>query len=193
MAQFEVLNKNVEVNREAVMSVVNSMEKNKECRKEILMNNGIDIQNKEWVNQQKWLDAFEEITESLGDMNVFLIGKAIIKNAKFPPIKDLEDGLKAIDVAYHMNHRLHGKIMFDPASGKKLKGIGNYNLVEFNEKERMAVMVCDNPYPSKFDEGIITQIVRKFKPPGSRENVTLDESKTNRTMGGDSCNYLINW
>ena len=31
-------------------------------------------------------------------------------NAKFPPqIKTIEDALGAIDMAYHMNHRINGK------------------------------------------------------------------------------------
>ena len=193
MAQFVAINENVEVNRQTVLSIVNSMEKNKDNRLEILLQNGINPEEKEWFNQQKWLNAFKTISDKLGEMNLFLIGKAIIDNAKFPPIKNLEEGLNSIDVAYHMNHRINGKVMFDPVTGKMLEGIGHYKLIEFNEKERKAIMVCDNPYPSKFDEGIITQIVRKFKPTGSRELIKLDTSKGSRKSGGDSCTFIITW
>lgn len=193
MAQFVAINKNVEVNKQTVLSVVNSMEKNKDSRLEILLQNGINPEKKEWFNQQKWLNAFKTISVKLGEMNLFLIGKAIIDNAKFPPIKDLEEGLNSIDVAYHMNHRLNGKVMFDPITGRKMSGIGNYKLVTFDAAKKEAIMVCDNPYPSKFDEGIITQIVRKFKPVGSRELIKLDVSKESRKNGGDSCTFIINW
>ena len=54
-------------------------------------------------------------------------------------------------------------------------------------------MVCNNPCPSKFDEGIIIQIVRKFKPMGSRENIKLDLTQESRKNGGNSCTYIINW
>lgn len=193
MAQFVAINKDVEVNKQTVLSVVNSMDKEKETRSNILKRNGINLETKEWIKQQDWLNAFRDISKSLGEMNLFLIGKAIIENAKFPPMKNLEDGLKAIDIAYHMNHRLNGKIMFDNMTGKMTNGIGNYRLTEFNFKDRTAIMVCNNPYPSKFDEGIIIQIVRKFKPMGSRENIKLDLTQESRKNGGNSCTYIINW
>ena len=193
MAQFVAINKDVEVNKQTVLSVVDAMEQGKEKRLEILRKNGIDLEKKDWFNQQKWLDAFKDIAISLGDMNLFMIGKAIIENAKFPPIKDLEEGLRSIDVAYHMNPRLNAIVMFDGASGKLTEGIGHYKLTEFNAKEQTATMVCDNPYPSKFDEGIITQIVRKFKPAGARDSVKLDGKKESRLQGSDTCTYIISW
>ncbi len=193
MAQFIAQNSNVEVNKQTVLSIVNSMEKSKDVRLDILIRNGINPEEKEWFNQQKWLNAFKDISDKLGQMNLFLIGKAIIDNAQFPPINNLEEGLRSIDVAYHMNHRINGKPMFDPTNGKMTEGIGHYKLTEYNEKNRMAVMVCNNPYPSKFDEGIIVQVVRKFKPMGSRESVTLDITKETRTQGGESCTFIIKW
>jgi len=194
MAQFKAINDNVEVNRQTVMSFVNSMEMNKVGRVDVLKRNGIDLDaSEEWFKQQDWLNAFKEVSEKVGDMNLFLIGKAIIKNAKFPPIKDLKEGLSLIDVAYHMNHRLDGEIMFNESTGKMLEGIGHYRLASFNSDAKSAIMYCDNPYPSKFDEGIITQIVRMFKPAGAIENVQLDLSKETRIKGGNSCTYLVYW
>jgi len=193
MAQFVAINENVEVNKQTVLSVVKSMEKGKDQRLAILLENGINPEEKEWFNQQKWLNSFKIISNQLGEMNLFLIGKAIIDNAQFPPMKDLEAGLNSIDVAYHMNHRLNNKIMFDTTNGKKMQGIGNYKVISFDNSKKEAIMVCDNPYPSKFDEGIITQIVRKFKPMGSIESIKLDPSKETRKKGGNSCTYIITW
>jgi hypothetical protein len=193
MVQFVAKNKDVEVNKQTVMSVVNAMENGADKRLAILNRNGIFPEQKEWFKQQDWLNAFKEIAASLGDMNLFLIGKAIIENAKFPPIKNLEEALRSIDVAYHMNHRLNNKAMFDPISKKMTEGIGNYTLTSFDAEKSEAIMVCDNPYPSKFDEGIITQIVRKFRPPGTRESIKLDINKESRLKGGESCTYIITW
>lgn len=193
MVQFVAKNDKVEVNKQTVMSVVNAMENGKEKRLSILNRNGIDPEKGEWFKQQDWLNAFKEIARSLGDMNLFLIGKAIIDNAKFPPINNLKEALESIDVAYHMNHRLDAKLMFDPISKKMTDGIGNYTLRSFNSEKKEAIMVCNNPYPSKFDEGIITQVVRRFKPTGSRENVKLDVENESRLKGGESCTYIITW
>ena len=193
MAQFIAINKDVEVNKQTVLSIVNSMEKSKDVRLNILLKNGINPEEKEWFNQQKWLDAFKNISDKLGDMNLFLIGKAIIENAQFPPINTLQEGLGSIDIAYHMNHRINDEVMFNPSTGKMADGIGHYKLASYSEKDRKAVMVCNNPYPSKFDEGIITQVVRKFKPNNSREKITLDVSKETRIKGANSCTFNIEW
>ncbi|WKK80306.1 hypothetical protein [Marivirga arenosa] len=193
MAQFIAFNKDVEVNKQTVLSIVNSMEKGKETRLGILIKNGVNPDQNEWFNQQNWLNAFKDIAENLGDMNLFLIGKAIINNAQFPPIKDLEEGLRSIDVAYHMNHRVNGKIMFDPETGKMTPGIGYYKVTKFDSKNKEAEMVCDNPYPTKFDEGIITQVANKFKPMGSRVSVDLDTTKEMRKEGANSDTFLIRW
>ena len=193
MAQFIAFNTNVEVNKQTVLSVVNSMETGKQSRLEILLENGINPEEKEWFNQQKWLNALKTISDTLGEMNLFLIGKAIIENAQLPPINNLEEALRGIDVGFPMNHRLNGKVMFDFETGEMLSGIGNYKLVEFDAENQTAVMCCNNSYPSRFDEGIITQFVRKFKPPYSSEEITLDTTKETRLKGGDSCTFLISW
>ena len=193
MAQFEAFNKDVEVNAQTVASVVNAMEMGKETRTSILKENNIDLSTQKWFKQQDWLNAFRQIAEEIGQMNLFQIGKAIIDNAQFPPISGLEEGLRSIDVAYHMNHRLNGKELFNPATGQMEEGIGHYQLTEFDTEAKKAVMVCNNPYPSKFDEGIIVQIVRRFKAKPGRESVTLDPTKPTRTKGADSCTYNISW
>jgi hypothetical protein len=194
MAQFKAITPGTEVHVSAVKAVINSMERGKETRNEILLKHGINIEENEWFLQQDWLDSFKEIAENLGERNLFMIGKAIIENAQFPPINTLQEGLGAIDVAYHMNHKIDGKVLFDGATGKISDGIGNYKLVEYNEAERKAKMICDNPYPSEFDRGIITQVVRKFRPADSfKDEVTLDLSQACRSQGGDSCTYNISW
>ena len=194
MAQFIAINKDVEVDGGTTLAFVNSMRKGKDARLAIMEKHGIIPEIGKWYSQQAWLDAFKEIADTVGDMNLFLIGTAIIENAQFPPINNLEEGLRSIDVAYHMNHRLDGHVMFNPHNGSMIEGIGHYSVVSYDGKARKAVMCCDNPYPSKFDEGIISQIVQLFKPADSQhQEVKLDVTKERRTAGGDSCTYLISW
>ncbi|GAA0190728.1 hypothetical protein GCM10009122_52580 [Fulvivirga kasyanovii] len=182
MAQFVSYDPNVKVNGQTIMSVVNAMEFGQETRLNILKKHGlVNINAEEWYDQQKWLNAFKEIYNNIGENTLYIIGKAIPANAKFPPeIDTLEKALNAIDVAYHMNH----------TKGK----IGNYKVTEFDAEKRQAIMVCDNPYPSDFDRGIITTMLVRFKPKDSTKySVTLDDSKGSRLKGGDSCTYIIKW
>lgn len=181
MAQYLAFDPHVEVNNQTVRSVVEALDTGKEFRAEVLHKHGIQLQDEAWWPQQSWLDAFREIAEEVGEKTLFMIGKAIPEHAQFPPeINNLEAALHSIDVAYHMNHR----------GGE----IGHYSVLGFDGKNRAATMVCTNPYPSEFDRGIITTILRRFRPSDSlAQNVMLDLSQPTRKDGADSCTYQISW
>ena len=182
MAQFIAFEEGVEVNGQTILSVVEALQIGKEFRTAILAKHGIENpQPAVWYSQQAWLDAFREIAETIGDRTLFMIGKVIPEHADFPPAIDtLEKALSSIDVAYHMNHR---------------KGeIGHYTLTSFDEEKREATMVCNNPYPSEFDRGIITTMLRRFRPKVSfKYEVILDTNEETRINGGESCTYRILW
>jgi hypothetical protein len=194
MAQFIAFNPDVEVDGATVFAFLDAMKRGKENRQAILDKHNIIAKDGEWNNQEKWLQVFKEFAQEVGDMNLLLMGMALIENAKFPPMNNLQEALLSINIAYHSSHRLHGQIMFDPKTGTMLDGIGHYQLVSFDSKARKAIMNCRNPYPSKFDEGIITEIVRRFKPADAiRHEVKIDITKERRTQGADSCIFLISW
>ncbi|MGB0522416.1 MAG: hypothetical protein ACPGJS_05620 [Flammeovirgaceae bacterium] len=181
MAQFIAFDEEVEVNGRTIYTIVGALEIGKEYREEILAKHGIVPEPDTWHSQQLWLDAFKEIAETIGQNTLFMIGKAIPEHADFPPgINNLEQALKSIDVAYHMNHR-NGEI-------------GHYQLTHFDKERKEATMVCNTPYPSEFDRGIITSMLRQFRPANSfRYDVILDISKETRIKGGESCTYKIVW
>lgn len=164
-------------------------------RKEILEKYGIGelVEGKDY-DLQSFLHAFKELGETVGEMNLFLIGKSVMEKVEFPPMDSLEQALRSVDVAYHMNHKKRGKVMFDPSSGQMEEGIGHYSVTKYDETSKTAVMVCNTPYPSKFEEGLILQITRKFKPKGSLlSKVELDQTKESRRAGGETCTFNISW
>lgn len=182
MAQFVAFEKGVEVNGQTILSVIKALPVGQEERRRILGKHG--IQNPEagkWYSQQAWLSAFKELAGSAGEEILFSIGQAVPENAVFPAdIDTLEKALTSIDQAYRMNHR----------GGE----IGSYRLVEFKEKGKKAVMICQTPYPSEFDRGIISTMLRKFSPTSSHcFSVDLDPAKISRTKGNHSCTYNIFW
>lgn len=179
MAQFKALAEGVEVNGAAVIAVVNGLGSFRDRAESILGLHGIvDPRPGHWYPQQAWLNAFRTISETIGRGMLERIGHAIPESAVWPEaIDSVEAGLASIDVAYHMNHR----------GGE----IGHYRYEPTGS--RAGRMVCDNPYPSAFDQGIITAIVRRFAPPGSSPSVRLDESLPGRDDGAESCTYLVRW
>ncbi|MFH1380703.1 MAG: hypothetical protein ABIH57_00835, partial [Candidatus Omnitrophota bacterium] len=164
MTQFDAFVSGVEVNGQTILSVVEGMGEFRVLALDILRQNGIDNpQPLKWYSQQDWLNAFKVIHEKLGQYTLQQIGMKIPENADWPPeINDIESALASIDVAYHMNHRINGRVMFNPVNGTMEEGIGHYGYEKVSE--RKIKMVCDNPYPCDFDKGIILAVAKKFKP-----------------------------
>ncbi|MCK4797210.1 MAG: hypothetical protein KAT05_07495 [Spirochaetes bacterium] len=196
--QFKAYSKNIEVNGQTVYSIVDGLGNFKSLAKKYLLSVGIgeEVDNElvikldAWYSHDKWLEAFESIAKEIGDNTLNLIGKAIPKNAKFPPwVKDIESAVQSIDIAYHMNHRKNGKGLFDPNSGKKLGGIGHYGYEKI-EGKNIIICECDNPYPCAFDMGIISTMAKKFE---INANVIHDNSKPCRKNGADTCTYIVTW
>jgi hypothetical protein len=91
MKAFQATSPAVEVDGETVLAVVAGMGTNKARADRILGSHGLhDVKPGSWYSQQKWLDAFREIAETVGPNTLYQI---------------IEQALGAIDVAYKMNHR----------------------------------------------------------------------------------------
>jgi hypothetical protein len=182
MAQYQPFSLNVEVAGDSALSFVNAIPAYKDTMVTLLKKNGIDaLESGKWYKQAMLLNALKEIGEKYGSNSLFAIGKAIIDHAHLPPfINTLEIALNSINEAYKLNHR-NGTI-------------GYYKVLEFNSKNRFAVMECKNPYPSYFDKGLITAFTRRFKPTTSiMVDVQLDDHLPSRVNGAESCTFRITW
>ncbi len=183
----------MEVNGRTVLSVVAGMKAFEGTARRILKKNGIvDPGPDLWFRQQDWLNAFGEVASGVGAATLFNIGKHILENAEFPPeIDNIVAALGAIDVAYHMNHRINGEGLVDASTGAKHEGIGDYQLVESGPNH--AIMRCCNPYPCEFDRGIITAMAERFRPE-ARRHVKVDHVEGDcRTHGDEVCLYRVEW
>jgi hypothetical protein len=79
--------------------------------------------------------------------------------------------------------------MFDPVTGQMLEGIGHY-VYQAVEGKKEIVMTCENPYPCRFDLGIIKGMAQRFEPTAS---ITHDTTKGCRKKGAESCTYVVTW
>lgn len=176
MAQYKAFEDGVEVNGETVLSVVAGMGDYEAIGRKILSENGInDPQPGQWYPQQAWLNAFKVIAEKVGGGTLYEIGKKIPENAQFPPeIDNAEKALASIDIAYHMNHQ-NGEI-------------GHYSFEKTGENT--GKMVCNNPYPTDFDRGIIEAMAGRFS---DTVDVSVDAANSTRESGGEADVYLISW
>lgn len=189
MAQFKVFNKDVEVNGQTIFSIQKGLGMFADAATEIFTKHGLaNIDPNGWYEQQKWLNCFEEIASEMGARTLFQIGMKIPESAEFPPdIQDAHAAVASIDIAYHMNHRLHGKVLFDPATGKVAEGIGNYQYQKVDDNT--AKVICKNPYPCDFDKGIIQAMARRFEPTAIIEHLPGEC----RSKNGNTCQYQVSW
>lgn len=179
MGEYKAFAPGVEVNGRTVLAIVDAMKMFESTALSILDECGIsDPQPDLYYSQQAWLNAFKKISEQVGASTLFIIGKRIPENAKFPPdIDSIEKALQSINLAYHMNHR----------GGD----IGYYRYEKTGDSS--ARMVCKNPYPCDFDRGIIETMAKKFRPEGNIVRIEHDKSAGCRKKNGDTCIYNVFW
>ena len=193
MAQFVAIDPKAEITGDAILPVVEGMGVFRQKALEILANHQVvNPRAGQWYRQQSYLDALKIIAESIGDNTLFMIGKQIPEKAVWPPHVDtVVKGLASIDVAYHLNHRIGGLILFDMATGRMREGIGHYGFSQTGE--RAVTMVCNNPYPCAFDRGIIESAAKKFAPPTAFVRAVHDAAQPCRKKGADACTYHVTW
>lgn len=193
MAEFVAFDPDVEVNGQTVLSVIDGLGAYKIMGRAMLNSHGItNPVPDQWYSQQAWLDAFKEIAGKVGRATLQSIGRQIPEHADWPPtVKTIEDALSSIDIAYHINHRKNGSVLFDLTTGAIQEGIGHYSFQKTGD--RKGTMTCTNPYPCEFDYGIIEAAAEKFKPDAGVTVTVVHDESTCRKNGTDTCTYLVTW
>lgn len=169
-----------EVTGHSILATVNGMEVVQARALRILADNGITpLKADAWYPVPALLNSLKLIFEKIGPSTVRAIGRKIPENARFPPnMETLEQGLRAIDTAYRMNHR-----------GTADLGGYKYEQVE----RRRARMVCANPYPCDLDLGLIEAICDRCRPKDALWVRIEHDPKSCRRRGDASCTYIIDW
>lgn len=170
---------NVQVSGHVVAALVEGLGTFKITALKILKENGLENpQAGRFYALEGWIASLRHIEATVGDRTLFHIGKSVLSTAEFPPdIRDIQQLLSGIDTAYHMNHR----------GGE----IGHY---EFRQTGPNAgLMRCTNPYPCRFDLGLLTEATRLFAPYGAAFVRVEHASERCRKNGDKDCVYSLAW
>ncbi len=153
-------------------------------------NGFIRVDTEAWYPLDGYLKTYTEIEQQLGSGLIRKLGQAKARHALFPPtMVDITTAMQGMDVGHHMNHRQHGRDMFDGVTGVMLEGIGHYHCQHVVGQRRI-LMRCDNPYPCAFDQAIIESMARRFAPGALVEH---DAPSTCRKKGSTLCSYIVTW
>ncbi len=148
------------------------------------------VDPKAWYPLESYMPVYKKIETLLGGRGLEKVGSMIPQFADFPSnIRDIHSALAAINVAYHMNHRKDGRLMFDPATGEMMEGIGHVRYQPVAGKNEVA-MVCDDLYPCRFNVGLIRGMAQRFEP---KATLTHGPDQNCRLKGAPNCTYVITW
>ncbi len=148
-----------------------------------------EVLKNHWIPMPLWWQLQHELVAEVGASTSYSAGRKIAEAAPLPPeIDNIQAVLSAVDASYHMHHRREGKVMFDPATGAMLDGIGHYHC-ELHQGQTSATMTLDNPYSCDLDRGILAGFGARFEPAVS---VTHMEGGC-RKKGDKACQYLVQW
>jgi len=129
-----------------------------------------------WYPQQVWLDVLKELDQG-GMLNMVMVGMKIPDSLTLPAqVGSVEGALASLDEVHHAHHR----------GGE----IGHYRCEHVAEHH--VRMVCDSPYPSDLDYGIVFATTRRYVGRG-RAFTVVRAASPSRRHGDDCCIYMIKW
>ncbi|WP_394844418.1 serine/threonine protein kinase [Pendulispora brunnea] len=152
-----------------------------------------------WWPREAFVAALREIGEAVGPAKMVEIGQLKAKLHCAPPRLaadgsapafplDIRSALKMVDVAYHLDIRVHGKLAFDVATGQMLEGVGNLRYGGEIAPNCIAIE-CSTPYPCEIDLGVGMAMCRRFEPLAIVEHAPGGCRKD----GAEQCVYHVTW
>lgn len=196
MAEFISYNPDIEVAGLYVFSIINAMKRGIELRQSILAKHGIVAKEEPntYYSFQAFLNAMKEIADTTGEMNLFIMGISAVKNSPIQANISLREVLAQTNKRLHSLHRLNGQSMYNEATDTIVEGLGDMELLEFDELNKTAVVVSTTPYPTKTEEGVFTARLQLYRPKDSDiYDVKEDITKPRKSQGADSTTFLLRW
>lgn len=196
MEQQFAIDPGIEVAGSSIGSMVDAFQQYPSIVMKYLVQHGLvtgkktEIDRTAWYPLHKWLDVYQAIAKDVGLNSLYTVGKKVPEYTELPPdVTDIRSVFRSLNIAYHLGHRKNGVVMFDPATGVMLDGIGTVSC-EFAGNEQKLTLKFEIPYPCEFNRGLIHAFAMRFEPAA---RVVHDNNAPCRKKGGSSCTYLVSW
>ncbi|WP_394839092.1 protein kinase [Pendulispora rubella] len=145
-----------------------------------------------WWPMEPYILVIHALMAAVGPIKAVDTGKQKAQHVPLPPdldVHEIHGMMRAIDAAYHLNHRQNGEAMLDIRSGRMVDIIGHYTYRGRLDTENSIVMECENPYPCDLDQGILLGFARRFEARAVVEHAP----GPCRREGAESCVYHVTW
>lgn len=149
MYNQEEFEDNAEVSGRIVKAVLEGLPQYEEVLKEVFAENQLsDIDPDQWYDLNNFMGALNGILTKFGPSTLFTLGKTV--SGSFPhQFDDVISALSALPPIYEALHR-NGYV-------------GYCKMVESDSVKRYARMESKTPYPSDYQIGLLTNMLRKYK------------------------------
>lgn len=89
---------------------------------------------------------------------------------KMPKSKNILAAYHALDIGYHLNHRVDGWLMYDTRTWRMLDGIGNFEVRA--DGRHTALVSAPGPFSLHFNHGLVARVAVLHEPTANTEIVT---------------------
>lgn len=194
MALFKAYRDDIDGNIDLLIPYFNADTRGKEKRLEVFRKHGIDLNKERIYPMQTLLNYLKDVSEELGEMNVFSVGYASAYSLDIKNFKNFKDVVEQLNIIYHTMYTIKGKPLYDPKTKTFESGLGAYTVTVFDEQKKRMEVKSTTPFHSKFDEAVLMGLCERFRKPGiTSTDLYLDITKERRATGGDSCTYIVTW
>ncbi len=97
-----------------------------------------------------------EVLAALSPEEEYCAGWDIPDFVKLPRSENILAAFHALDIGYHLNHRLNGKPMYDVQQWRIVDGIGNFGARA--DGSRACIVQAPGPFSAHFNYGIVTRV-----------------------------------
>jgi hypothetical protein len=123
-----------------------------------------------------------EVLAALSPGEEYCAGWDIPDFVKLPKSENIIAAFHALDIGYHLNHRLNGQLMYDTRQWRIVEGIGNFTARA--DGSRAAVVSAPGPFSAHFNYGLITRVAAMHERTAQSE--ILEQAETYTT-------YRVYW
>jgi hypothetical protein len=175
---YKPFSSDAEINGDTIQAVIAALHVPEQAQ-QLLVKHGLPAapQRGSWYPAASWYALLTELEQAYGGQTLYATGLQVIHTSQWPPnLHTMHEALHALDQAYRANMRG--------------ADIGYYRVEGIGPREIR--VVCWTPNPMEFDCGIVTGLVRKFKPMGALR-VRVDTKELPATVSAPMKHFRVSW
>lgn len=115
-----------------------------------------------------------EVLAALSPEEEYCAGWDIPDFVKLPRSENILAAFHALDIGYHLNHKLNGQLMYDTQQWRIVDGIGNFTARA--DGSRACIVQAPGPFSAHFNYGLVTRVAAMHE--GTAQASIVEQAET---------------